>query len=204
MNLLRRGLPEDLRQKIYLDNLFRLAVSLTSFAIAIYLWMFHVITAIHPLCALLLAYTGPYLLAWWLCPRIKQLRALDYLLSAFDIAAIAMCIHFTGGSRSPFFYLYAIPFLVQAFHFDFGQIKMVGLLSSLSYVILLHHAGGLTRADIASLTGQWVFLTIVILTAVVTVRLLRKKEEALQKSVQAMESNVQFLNDLNALALELP
>ena len=34
--------------------------------------------------------------------------------------------------------------------------------------------------------------------------LLRGKTRALRKSVQAMESNVEFLNELNAVTLELP
>src|SRR5205823_1481693 len=109
MNLLRRGLPEDLRQKIHLDNLFRVAVSLTSFAIAIYLWTFHVIGGIRPLALLLFAYTFPYLIVWWYSDKIRLLRAVDYLLSALDILAITLCIHMTGGSGSPFFYLYAVP-----------------------------------------------------------------------------------------------
>src|SRR5258708_1639815 len=117
MNAPRREIPDDQRQKIHLDNLFRLTLSLITFLVGVYLWLVHVFTEVRPLVILLVAYTVPYLLIWSLINRVKWLRPLDYLLSIFDIAGITWCIHITGGIQSPFFYLYAIPLLVQAFHF---------------------------------------------------------------------------------------
>src|SRR5262245_13212854 len=107
----RRGSPEDLRQKIHLDNMFRLALSLITFLVRAYLWMVHVIADSRPLFLLLIAYTVPYLLIWALSTLGKGLNLLDYVLSALDIGGITWCIHLSGGVESPFFYLYAIPLL---------------------------------------------------------------------------------------------
>jgi K+-sensing histidine kinase KdpD len=200
-----RGTPEDLPQKIKIDNLFRLAVSFTTFAIAIYLWTFRVIPSIAPLAMLLIGYTCPYVLAWWLTGRLKTLRPLDYFLTTLDILAISLAIHLTGGLHSPFFYLYGVPFLVQALHFDMGQIRWNGFLSVVSFAaLLIAHKDQVELRNTAGFIGQIVFLGVMILTATVTVLLLRKKEQASRKNIQAMESNVAFLNDLNAITLELP
>src|SRR5687767_4932273 len=117
-----RELPEDLPQKIHIDNLFRLAVSLISLTIAIFLWMFRVVPELRPLLVLWGVYTLPYLTVWGIAQRTQNLRALDYLLNTLDIVCITWAIHLTGGLQSPFFYLYGVPFLVQAFHFDMGTV----------------------------------------------------------------------------------
>jgi signal transduction histidine kinase len=201
----RRASSEELAQKIRIDNLFRLAVSLTTFAIAIYLWTFRVLPSILPLGVLLAAYTCPYLLGWWLSRRLKTLRPLDYILTTLDIVGIAAAIHLTGGLQSPFFYLYGIPFLVQALHFDMGQIRWNGFLSVVSFTALLFlHKDQVALSNAPAFTGQLVFLGVMIMTAAVTVRLLKRKELSSRKNVQAMESNVTFLNDLNAMTIEMP
>ena len=206
MTPLRRGLPEDLLQKIRLDSLFRLTISLTSFVLAVYLWIFSFVSDLRPLALLLAAYTVPYLAAWWLASRIEAARRLlDYALSAWDILGIACAVHLTGGPNSPFFFLYGVPFLVQAFHFDMGQIRWNGLLSALSYLVLIGiHRAETSRELAAVYAGHMLFLGIMIMTAVVTVRLLRRKEGALRKNVLAMESNITLLNELNAVTLDLP
>src|SRR5580765_3894807 len=105
----RRGSPDEQRQKIHLDNLFRLGLSLITFSVGVYLWLVHVFPQIRPLFQLLVGYTIPYLLIWWLSSRVTWLRPLDFVLSALDIFGITWCIHLTGGTQSPFFYLYAVP-----------------------------------------------------------------------------------------------
>jgi signal transduction histidine kinase len=198
-------LSEDLRQKIHLDNLFRLVLSLTTFAISVYLWNFHLFPHLRPLFILLTAYTCGYLTVWGISQHVSALRPFDYLLSVFDIVGITVCIHYTGGPQSPFFYLYALPFLVQAFHFDLAKIRWSGVLAIVSYMILIQlHKKDLTRDTFAGFIGQILFMGVVIVTAVITVRLLKRKEVALQKSIQAVDSNVAFLNELNAVSLDLP
>ncbi len=205
MSPLRRGIPEDLPQKIRLDNIFRSAISITTFAIAVFLWCFHTLPSLRPLIVLLVAYSVPYLVAWALIHTLKTLRPIDYFLSTIDIIGITVAIRLTGGPESPFFYLYGIPFLVQAFHFDLGQIRWIGIVTPLSYLALLWtYRDPFSHGHAVAMTGQLMFLGIMIMTAAMTVRLLRRKELALRKSVQAMESNVMFLNELNAVALELP
>jgi signal transduction histidine kinase len=201
----RRSSPEDLRQKIHLDNLFRLALSLATFALVSFLWTQHLFPHLHPLFCLLIGYSCGYMLIWALLPHTTFLRPLDFLLTAFDIGGITTCIHYTGGAQSPLFYLYALPFLVQAFHFDLNKIRWSGILSIVAYGVLfdLHHKQ-LTSGNVAGFAGQLLFLGVVVVTAVVTVRLLRRKDIALQKSVLAVASNVDFLNELNAVTLELP
>lgn len=201
-----RVTPEELSQKIHLDNLFRLSISLASFALGVYLWVFRFVPQIKPLAVLLVIYSVPYLLCWLWISRIKILhRVIDYSLTTWDIVGITASIYLTGGPNSPFFYLYGVPLLVQAFHFDFGQIRWNGLLSLLAYLGLLglHHKK-ISPEYAAAYAGQLLFLCVMVTTAVVTVKLVRRKEFSLHKSVQAMESNVTLLNELNAVTLDLP
>src|SRR5262245_55441383 len=97
----RGSFLEDLPHKLHLDNTFRLALSLTTFSLAVYLWVIHVIPDIRSITILMAAYSVPYLLVWWLIPRINFLRPLDYFLTAMDIGGITCCIQLTGGSQSP-------------------------------------------------------------------------------------------------------
>jgi signal transduction histidine kinase len=206
MTLSRAAWADTLRQKIQFDNLFRLALSLVTFAIVIALWAMHVEVNLRLLTGLLAIYSVTYLLAWWLSTRTTLfLRGIDFLLSALDIFGISSCIALSGGVHSPFFYLYAIPLLVEAFHFDLDQIKWYGVLTVIGYTVLVwsQHAS-LGRGDVGAILGQSVFLAMVLATAIVSVRLMRRKDGVLDKTIRAMDSNVRFLNDLNAIALQVP
>lgn len=206
MTSVQRELPEDLSQKIRIDNVFRFGVSMIAAVIAVYLWMFHVLTNMRPLVILLAAYSIPYLTAWWLTSREQTLlRTLDYLLNALDILGITFAIHLTGGLQSIFFYLYGVPFLVQAFHFDRNIIRWNGVLSVIAYAVLFFaNRDQLSSNNAASFIGQFLFLGVTIVTAAVTVRMLRRHQQTLSKNIQAMNSNVGFLNELNAVSLDLP
>jgi signal transduction histidine kinase len=198
-------LQENLSQKIHLDNLFRLALSLVTFALVAWLWAFHQLAQIRPLLILVLGYGFLYSIGWIAAARGQVPAWLDYFFHAVDIAAITLCIRFTGGSQSLFFYLYTIPFLVAAFHFDFAMVVWNGLLSIAAYLALLGALHELSSCQqwIAH-AGQLVFLGVLVATAIATVRLLRLKEKALQKSVQTMSRTVTFLHELGTATIEQP
>src|SRR5581483_3798655 len=80
---------EDLlRERMVLDQRFRLVVSWSSFLAAAVLAILGVLTSATPIFLVVMAYNIPYLTVWFFLDRIQKLRACALLLSVLDFAAI--------------------------------------------------------------------------------------------------------------------
>jgi len=137
--------------------------------------------------------------------RIDFLRPLDYVLTVADIAGITACIHLTGGVQSPFYYLYGDPALGPGVPFRYHQnpgqrVLSIGFLSRFN--LGPPRSVGPRRARRArrpvGFHGDRYCHVAGHGSAPAP------EEDDLQQSVRAMDSNVTFLNELNAIALELP
>lgn len=192
------GGPDPTRE-ISIDNRFRLCVSYAAFAIAAILRTFHVVGSLRPIIWLTAAYSVPYALLWMWRPALG-LRPLYYALNALDFAAITAAVHLTGGPSSPFFYLYLIPFLVHALHFDASLIGFDGLLSLGFYGSLLWHYSRMGTAPSLEL-GAWqmAFLGLTFIAAFGTAKQFQRKDRAIRRGVGALRTTVAFLDALNTL-----
>ena len=189
-----------LAERIQLDNRFRLAVSLAAFVLAAVLHSVNILNDLRPLAWLVVGYNIPYILLWTILPRIPWLRPVIYFQSLLDFAAITAALKFTGSLSSPFFYLYPIPFLVHAFQFDLALIAFDGVLSLVCFggLIWAQHVGVPVR-QIGIALGQLIFLCIIVAAALMTAHRFRKKDRSVRRSLQAMQTTVAFLEDINTL-----
>ncbi len=191
----------SLAEKIRLDNRFRLTVSIAALLLAILLRSFHLLADLTPLACLIVAYNIPYVTAWVWVDRLPLLRIVIYFLSLIDFVAITAAVKLTGSLHSPFFYLYPVPFLVHAFHFDIGLILFDGILTFLSFGgILWTERLGAPSPLLGMAAGQVIFLGVIIAAAIYTSHLFRKKDRAAQRTMNALRTTVAFLEDINALA----
>src|SRR5437870_4880607 len=99
----------DYASKIVYDNLFRWWVSVFSLLVGFVLWGGDYIKSIGPIVATFLTYNFVQAFSWITVKKGWVSEALDFLLHLIDNAAITASLYFTGGARSAFFFLYAIP-----------------------------------------------------------------------------------------------
>lgn len=195
--------PESgLREKIHLDNHFRLAVSTSALGIAGILYSLGMLSAIKPLAMVWAIYSLPYLLIWFAISHGSTHRAYSYVLSAVDYAAIALAVRATGGPQSPFFYLYPIPFLVHALYFDVRLVVLDGLFSLISYGAVLYFAPS-GAAVLQQGLAQSVFLIVLLGAAFLTALRFQTKDASAERSMRALKATVDFLESLNALPPEI-
>jgi signal transduction histidine kinase len=188
-----------LQEKIALDNRFRLGVSIATVAIAILMHLFGMNAAVKPILAVVALYSLPYGLIGVLLPRLRYLSAIRKVLSFGDFAAITAAMTLTGGLQSPFFFLYPVPFLIHAFHFDLELIAADALFVLACFVWVAFRVGGFERDAMHLLMGQGLFLAIMVIAAFLTAQRFRRKERTTEKSVNALRTTVQFLEDVNGL-----
>lgn len=194
--------PAAVREKIHIDNHFRLALSSATLAIGLLLRLLGLLPTLKPLLILWTLYALPYMSVWLLIATGRASRFFAYALSLVDYVAIAAVVRLTGNTQSPFFYLYPLPFLVHALYFDFPLIVLDGTLSIASYSFLLyaaHAKSGITAQGVAQLT----FLMILFGASLVTARRFQRKDGALDQGVRALKATVDFLGELNALPPEI-
>jgi len=201
------GQPQPAQiDQLHFDNKLRLAVSLVALTISSLLHAAGHLAALLPLVWIVLLYTICYGLIWILAARIQAgILALRYLLSSVDFCAITAAVALTGGPDSPFFYLYPIPFLIHAFHFDPRMIVWDGIWSTLCYGGTLwatrHHA---SKHYIDMGIGQLAFLVVMILAALWTTRQFARKDASVERSLRIQRTMVRFLEMLNAIPPALP
>jgi signal transduction histidine kinase len=190
----------SLVDKTRLDNQFRFAVSLSALSVACVLRSLGYLGSLYLLIWVLGIYTLPYALSWLWLSRGRTHPILRYGLGMADVAAITAVVVLTGGPESPFFYLYPIPFLVHAFHFDLAMIAWDGALSICSYggvLWSLRHAAPGKHLELG--IGQLVFLAVLLAAAVVTARRFRRKDASVERSLNALRTTVRFLEAINTL-----
>src|SRR5437870_301912 len=126
-----RGTAEPVvADQLRFDNRFRLIVSCGALAIAGFLVAIGLIPTLQPFLWIFAFSSIPYLLSsLWLTRHDTGAPLLRYGLSLIDFAAITAAVKITGGPESPFFYLYPIPFLIHALHFDIPLILWDGVWS---------------------------------------------------------------------------
>src|SRR5258706_8923731 len=195
-----KGLSEPaVVEHLRLDNRFRLVVSTSALAIAFLLHAVGFIPDVRPVIRIFALYSIPYMLTWgWLSRRLSGAISQRYMLCLFDFAAITAVVRITGGPQSPFFYLYPVPFLVHALQFDLQLILWDGLLAIACYSLTLwqmRHELGDNRMDMG--VGQLAFLGVIILAALWTAKRFQRKDHAVKRSVSALQTMVQFLEESN-------
>jgi len=191
----------DQTDQLHFDNRFRFAVSLAAFVLASLLHAAGLLVAIRPLLWIIIFYSVPYgLTQLWIPGERSHVAAIRYALSSIDFCAITAAVALTGGPDSPFFYLYPLPFLIHAFHFDSKMIVWDGVWSMLCYGGTLwdtrHHATKHYR-DLG--VGQLAFLAIMILSALWTARQFARKDDSVARNLRIQRTMVRFLEMMNAL-----
>jgi signal transduction histidine kinase len=188
------------REKVDIDNRFRLAVSIATLAVTYVLS-----TSLEPgriwrIFALVAAYSLPYFVVWLTLRRWSSLNIIRAALSLADFVAITLAMFLTGGHSSPFFFLYSIPFLVHAFHFDVELIVIDGVFVVFCFAWIAYLVPPeIRQIGFRSFVVQILFAAVVIAAAFLTARRFRKKEATVTRSLNALQTTVQFLEDLNAL-----
>ncbi|MFA5974863.1 MAG: ATP-binding protein [Elusimicrobiota bacterium] len=194
--------PDDagLTEHIFVDNRFRLCLCCAVFAVAAILRALHLLSGFTAILTLTLLYSLPHLLFWIRRPPPSMLRPTYYALGALDFAAITIAVHLTGGPTSPFFYLYPIPFIIHALHFDAAMIIFDGILGLGCYGGLLWRYAWQGPAHLEWM-GIWqlFFLGLIVITSFVTARQFQRKNLAIHRGVNALRTTVVFLDALNAL-----
>jgi len=123
---------ESLVDKLKFDCLLRWWVSVISLLIALLLWAGRALTDIVPFLWFFGGYTLVHRLGRFLLGFIPPRKSWDYILCACDVVAITFAIWWTGRVKSPFYFLYFIPLLVQIYHRDFAMVFYKGILRDAS------------------------------------------------------------------------
>src|ERR1700687_4367106 len=183
------------------DNRFRLVVSLSACGSGGLLKTIGFINVLRPFLCIFAFYSIPYVISWlWIARHNSGPQVLRYGLGLIDLAAITAAVRITGGPQSPFFYLYPIPFLVHALQFDLRLILWDGAWSTTCYSAILwnmRHQLSDHNMDIG--VGQLAFLGVIILAALWTARRFQRKDDSVNKSLNALQTMVMFLEALNAM-----
>ena len=188
-----------LSERLAFDNRFRFAVSCVAFVMAALLSSVGKMAAFPTVALIIFLYSVPYVVLWFFFDDWKSPRAAFYVLSAIDFAAITAIVRLTGGLSSPFFYMYPLPFLVHAFHFDVGLIVFDSFLAIACYAWLFVLEAGMPQR-LSICLGQFVFLSTVVAAAIATSLRFRKRERRAEQSLRVLQTTVQFFQHINSLS----
>jgi|GEM_PF-4162333 len=163
--------------KIWFDNIFRVWVSLITFAICFLLYIADSIERFSPIFVIFILYVITEIAATWFLFRTRFHRQTDFCLCGTDLIGISFAIFLTGGINSPFYFLYFIPLVIQAFHRDWSLLLFYGFGGIVLYSITMFFSlSELTGSLFMNLVARIGAMLLTVCTSILAVLLLRKKE----------------------------
>jgi hypothetical protein len=121
-------------------------------------------------------------------------RWLRYLTTALDLVVISALVAFSGGSGSPFYYVYFIVLVSNSIRYGMSMAVFVALLFNIAYVavLLVHPVGGDLTAEGVKILAFW---GIALYAGYLAARYQRQARilEAYEETIAGLRSRVEAL-----------
>lgn len=123
--------------KIRFHNTIRLWMASVCYLGCWALWIGRALHGIGEITIVFFAYGAVQLMLTWYGKATRHVRVLNYVLCGIDLLAMTLGIHFSGGLRSPLYFVFFIPLIVHAFHHDGPLIRFNGFVGTALYAVVI-------------------------------------------------------------------
>lgn len=184
--------------KIWIDNTFRLWISVVALIGALILSGFSSIGNQKVILATFVSYAGLCITANWLYLTKKYHRQFDFVLCSLDIIGITALIYLTGRQNSPFFFIYFIPIILQSFHRDWNLILFYGFGGVLMYsLVIALDVSTYPQSELIYLTARVLCMLLTVSAAILAVQLLKNQNKTEIRRLTRMKLLTLFSQMLN-------
>lgn len=188
-------------ENIKFDNSMRIGISLFAMAASIVLWAGRVIPTVGPVVMIFFSYAALQILGGVALTKTDKYRMVNFYICTVDIVALSLAVYWTGHSKSPLYFIYFMPLIIQAFHRDWALLVYYGVGGLILYTVaVLMATHPWSAVNIVELGTRLSFMAFTVGLALLAVNLLRKNERLEKRRSSRLKCLVLASQVLNGVA----